>query len=59
MMEEKIKCPHNDAVGCFPSQKHCSSCGWNPEVSQERLEKFLKTHGVTIPKPEPKSEEDE
>lgn len=57
-MEYKIKCPHNDAVGCFPSQRNCNRCGWNPDVAKERLEKFCKKHGVTMPKPEPKSEEE-
>lgn len=27
-------CPYNDGVDC--SRKKCDSCGWNPDVSNER-----------------------
>lgn len=45
MSGTKIKCPFRDNVSCYPSQKHCESCGWNPVVAKERLEKFYKEHG--------------
>lgn len=58
-MEDKIKCPYNDAAGCFPSKKHCDSCGWNPDVSKARLEKFCKEHHITVPRSDPEPEPEE
>lgn len=57
-MEDKILCPYNDAVGCFPSKKNCDRCGWKPEVSKARLEKFCKDHGIAVPVTNPKPEEE-
>ena len=34
----KIICPHNDACGCWTPE--CHKCGWNPKVSERRLEKI-------------------
>lgn len=31
-------CPYNDGVECLHKDK-CNQCGWNPVVSQERLER--------------------
>lgn len=45
MSGTKIKCPFRDNVFCYPSQKHCESCGWNPVVAKQRLDKFYKDHG--------------
>ena len=30
------QCPNNEWVRCKKKDK-CSKCGWNPEVSKERL----------------------
>lgn len=38
---EKLEiCPNNNSVYCYPSERKCESCGWNPEVSKRRLDKF-------------------
>lgn len=58
MPYEKIGCPHNPAVGCYPHQKHCESCGWNPDVAKARLEAFCKKHGITLPEPKTEPEEE-
>ncbi len=34
-----FQCPHNPGVEC--NHKTCGSCGWNPNVAQRRLDKFL------------------
>lgn len=34
-----FQCPHNREVHC--SVKKCAACGWNPEVAQRRMDKFL------------------
>lgn len=36
-------CPYNEGVEC--GIKNCAACGWNPTVSQDRLNKFL---GISI-----------
>jgi hypothetical protein len=30
-------CPYNEACGC--EKKTCSTCGWNPKVSDKRMAK--------------------
>lgn len=33
-------CPNNSRVDC--SKRACDSCGWNPKVAEERLEKIMR-----------------
>lgn len=33
------QCPHNNYLICL--DKKCDTCGWNPEVAQQRMEKIL------------------
>lgn len=30
-------CPYNEGVACWPNQRKCPQCGWNPEVAEKRL----------------------
>lgn len=34
-----FQCPHNKEVYC--NHRACGTCGWNPRVVEERLDKFL------------------
>lgn len=29
-------CPYNEGVACWPNQRKCPQCGWNPEVAEKR-----------------------
>lgn len=42
--EEVPGCIHNNMVECPASRRNCKSCGWNPEVSRNRLQAFAKVH---------------
>lgn len=33
----KYSCCHNEGVSCSPYNRHCETCGWNPEVAEARL----------------------
>lgn len=47
-----IKCPScitNEGVKCWPGERKCSECGWNPVVSRARLNAFCKAHGIKRP----------
>lgn len=35
-----VECSFNKEVLCRPNKRHCSTCGWNPEVAKSRLEKI-------------------
>ena len=38
---EKLEvCQYNEAVFCYPSERHCESCGWNPAEAKRRLAKI-------------------
>lgn len=39
--ERKQECPYNKEALCLPSKRQCDTCGWNPEVAKQRLEKIL------------------
>ena len=42
MRDEKTKeCPYQEAVFCYPSERKCERCGWNPEVAKCRLDKII------------------
>lgn len=36
----QYECRYNEAIICA-NRKKCGMCGWNPEVSQERLRRIL------------------
>ena len=35
------QCPNNRWVVCDTQKCDCETCGWNPEVSQRRMDKLL------------------
>lgn len=37
-IEPEFICPHNEGISCLC--KNCSTCGWNPEVAQKRMEAY-------------------
>ncbi|MGN0998665.1 MAG: hypothetical protein ACI4PO_03860 [Faecousia sp.] len=43
------KCPHNDGVICYPNQKDCSKCGWNPDVAKVRKLRICEKLGIKLP----------
>ena len=42
--EDVPSCVHNSMVECPENSRDCRKCGWNPEVSQKRLQMFVKKH---------------
>ena len=38
-------CPHNGEVDCL-HQDECDRCGWNPEVTTERLSRYSLWRGI-------------
>lgn len=42
-------CPHNEGVVCWPSERICETCGWDPNVAEARLEKFCRIHHIPVP----------
>ena len=42
--EDVPGCVHNNMVECPENSRDCKKCGWNPEVSQKRLQMFAKKH---------------
>lgn len=42
-------CKFNEGVSCHPIGRKCCTCGWNPEVAQERLLQICFDMGITIP----------
>lgn len=53
----KYSCKYNEGVECHPGKRPCDKCGWNPKVSQARLEKFCKEHRIAFPLPKKRAEE--
>ena len=47
----------NEAVVCLPEERHCTACGWNPEVAKDRLEKFCAERDIKLPGSEEDAEE--
>ena len=50
-------CKFNFGVTCTLRDSHgriidrnCDTCGWNPDVAQERLAAFCKKYGIQLPK---------
>lgn len=48
--QDKNACIFNDAVTCFTNDRYgkalprcCETCGWNPKVAKERLDKICGT----------------
>ncbi len=37
-----MRCKYNDCVLCSPYKHSCNFCGWNPEVSKARVERYRK-----------------
>jgi len=42
--EEVPECIHNSMVECPEYRRNCRKCGWNPEVSQARLQVFAQKY---------------
>lgn len=42
--EDTPSCIHNSMVECPENSRDCKKCGWNPEVSQKRLQTFAQAH---------------
>ena len=53
----KYSCKFNEGVDCHPFHRHCDRCGWNPAVSNARVEKFCQKHGIPVPLPKKVEEE--
>lgn len=41
-------CRYNPGVVCFPGERKCSGCGWNPDVAKARLNRFCSTQKIQI-----------
>lgn len=39
---EPFECPYNPGGGVLCERKKCTTCGWNPEVAQARLDAIIK-----------------
>ena len=39
--EKREVCPYNNAVFCYPSERRCESCGWNPTEAKHRLDRII------------------
>ena len=39
------RCIHNGGVECSEASASCITCGWNPEVREERVRKWQKKNG--------------
>lgn len=46
---EPPTCPHNDHVVCYPTERHCSTCGFDPAVAKARLEEIRRKLGIPVP----------
>ena len=46
---EAPKCQYNIGVECRLRERPCESCGWNPAVAKERLDRFYTDHGIVAP----------
>lgn len=55
--QDKYACPHNDGVHCMPGYRFCEKCGWNPPVSEARLQRFCEQNGIVYPEENPEKEE--
>lgn len=44
--EEKNSCKFNGGVECYPNERRCNKCGWNPEVAQRRIQEALMKYGI-------------
>lgn len=42
-------CPLNADVVCWPEDRHCDTCGWNPIVAKARLVKICNDMGIELP----------
>ncbi len=38
---ENCSCQYNNGVDCFPGERHCEKCGWNPVVADKRLKQIV------------------
>ena len=52
MSQEKVSCPYNEGIGCMPHEMRCSTCGWNPKVAKERLDKLYEEKNIERAQPE-------
>lgn len=39
------QCPNNEGVYCAHTAD-CATCGWNPEVAEERAEAIRRKYGI-------------
>lgn len=37
----KNQCVNNEMVRCTPEERNCHTCGWNPTVARDRVEKKM------------------
>lgn len=56
--KEPPTCPQNDWVVCYPWECQCETCGWNPKVAKERLEKICKERDCLVPEPQKEAQEE-
>lgn len=42
-------CPFNQGVECWPTQRNCVSCSWNPVVAKARIVKYCRSRNIQIP----------
>ena len=40
-----VECPNNEGVYCAHTAD-CETCGWNPDVAQERTERIRRKYGI-------------
>lgn len=51
MSQEKVSCPYNEGIGCMPHEMRCNTCGWNPKVAKERLNKVYEEKNIERAQP--------
>lgn len=39
-------CKFNKGIDCMGAVKNCGRCGFNPEVAQDRVERFKQKRGM-------------
>lgn len=49
MNDEATHCLFTGGVVCDPKFNDCDGCGWNPNVSEERLRRICAAMGVPVP----------
>lgn len=44
-IDKRYCCKYTVGVVCPPYERKCEKCGWNPEVSENRLQKIKEARG--------------